>query len=112
MGLVKLYEEKDLVVELQTETVGLIRHCSTVDPIKKLVNVYDILKLTLDIANKFPRTLPDLPECDEGALLYMETLTRELVVYHRLDLPTPEFPRYLQKVQRLFRLYHIPRGKK
>jgi hypothetical protein len=35
----------------------------------------------------------------------------ELTVYHHIDLPSPEFPKYSSKVKRLLQVYTIPRGK-
>ena len=111
MALLRLYKEDKLLAELQGDTVQLIHHCHSMQPIKKLVQCFDILELTLKIAYKFPTVIPDLPQCDEGALRELQLLLGELAVYHHIDLPSPEFPRYNSKVKRLLQVYAIPRGK-
>jgi hypothetical protein len=110
MGIVKLYNENKLIADLQQDTIWMIKHCDTVDPVKKLVTCFDILKLTLDIGNKFPSIVPRMPECDEGALSHLLTLTRELTVYHHKELPNPDFIKYTHKIKRLLLIYGIPKG--
>lgn len=110
MGLVKLHDEKLLLTELKTETVRLIHVCQHVDPIKKLIECHDILKLTFEINEKFPVLPPAPPQCDEPALLHLKMLTRELFVYHRLDFRPPSvFLNYTDKILRLLMVYQIPR---
>jgi tripartite-type tricarboxylate transporter receptor subunit TctC len=75
-----------------------------------LISSYEILDLTLDIQQRFPRVWPDLPECDEAALLELLTFTRELYVFWRLQMPQPDFDRYSQEVKVLLNLFQIPRG--
>jgi len=102
----KLYDEGTLVTALQTETIFLIQNCPEIPPIKKLVECHDILKLTFEIYTKYPA---DPPACDEGALIYLKNLTRELSVYHWAILPKPEFPSYRDKILRLLTVFQVPR---
>lgn len=108
MTVLKLYDENRALTELKTDTIKLIRGCQIIEPIKKLVESHDILELTLEINQKFPTTPPDLPVCDEGALIHLKMVIRELFVYHRLDLPNPEFYHYCEKILRLLNWYQIP----
>jgi hypothetical protein len=107
--VVKLIDEKVLITGLKQDTLQLIRRCDQVEPIKKFVACYDILDLTLEIQHHYPRLLPEVPECDLGALHQLRILTQELLVYHWIDLPNPEFPNYTVKIHNLFRMFKFPR---
>lgn len=106
--LVKLFNEKQLLVDLQAETLIMIRDCHSIEPIKRFVQCYDILRLTWDIQEKHPKPWPDL-ECDESALLYLRTLTQELVICYGPELPRPGFDLFDTNVRRLLRVFGVPR---
>lgn len=106
--LVKLFNEKQLLVDLQAESLILIRTCNSIEPIKRFVQCYDILRLTWDIQEKHPKVWPDL-ECDEAALLYLRTLTRELIIGYGPELPRPGFDSFDTNVRRLLRVFGVPR---
>jgi hypothetical protein len=109
MGLLKLYDEVALLKDLQKDALGIIRSCGQIEPVKKLVESYDILDLTLSIAKEFPVVVTKLPECDLGALLHLRHLTYELGVYWHPYLPRPEFPKYSDKIKKLMVVYQVPR---
>ena len=106
--LVKLWDEKALLVKLKQDTLFLIQNATSMEPIKKLVQCYDILDLTLAIQHHFPTVWPELPECDPDALLQLRILTREIFIYHRADVP-PEFDLYTFKVKQLLRIFQVPK---
>lgn len=108
-NLVKLWDEKTLIANLQDDTLSLIRGCKTIPPIKKLIECYEILDLTLEIQNQFPTVWPDLPICDSDALIHLENLIRELAIYHRAELPHPDFDIYNYKIKHLLRLFQVPK---
>ena len=107
--LVKIFDEKQLLVNLQADTLILIRDCQTIQPIKIFVQCHDILRLTWDIQLKYPREYPEDPECDETALLYLRVLTQELFIGHGAELPKPGFDHYEQNIRRLLRVFRVPK---
>lgn len=111
MKVVRLTNESDLLADLRANTILLINSCQRFEPIKKLVECHEILDLTLGINKKFPRIGPHVPpECDEGALLQLRTLTLELSSFYSSWLPKPDFsPNYVGKVKQLLWLYKVPK---
>jgi hypothetical protein len=107
--IVKLMDEKTILKDLKQDTMGLIRSCYKVEPVKKFVECYDILDLTLQIQEMYPTQFPKIPECDPSALLHLRTLTQELLVFYWIDLPHPDFGKYTIKVQSLLRLFRLPK---
>jgi hypothetical protein len=108
----KLWDEKTLIIGLETETLKLIHSCPQIEPVKKFVEIHDILHMTLMIQEKFPKLWPDLPECDEGALLYLKTLSHEIYVSYWPVLPQPDYDRYAGRLRTLLRVFQIPRETK
>ena len=106
--LVQLYDEKKILAELQSDTVHLIQVCSKIEPIKKFVEVYDILGLTQKVNEKFPPTPPDPPICDRDAMHYMWSITCDLQISWRLELPDPDFYLYRLKLKKLLQLFQVP----
>lgn len=107
--LVKLFDEKLLLVNLQADALILIRDCNSIEPIKKFVECYDILKLTWTIQEKFPREYPAAPECDEPALMHLKRITQELFVCHGPELPRPGFDSFDYNIRRLLVVFRVPR---
>lgn len=107
--LVKLFNEKQLLLNLQADTLILIRDCRSIEPIKKFVECHEILKLTWDIQERFPKVWPEPPECDEHALLHLRFLTQELFVGFSPELPRPGFDLYDKNVRILLRVFGVPR---
>lgn len=104
MGLeiIRLYDEKALMSELSTDTLHLIHATSVVAAIKRLVTAYDIILLNLEIEKKF--SMPE-PPWDVCALQDLNTIRRELVIYHRVDFdPAVLVDKYNSKMGTLIRL--------
>lgn len=108
--LVKLFDERQLLVNMQADTLILIRDCHSIEPIKKFVQCHEILNLTWAIQEKYPRIWPDSPECDESALLHLRILTQELVIGYGAELPRPGFDSFDLNVRRLLRVFGVPKG--
>ena len=106
-----LLSDEDLIHRGIAEMDANARACNQIEPVKKLVESYDILDLTLSIAKEFPVVITKLPECDIGALLHLRHLTFELGVYWHPYLPRPEFPKYSDKIKKLMVVYQVPRQK-
>jgi hypothetical protein len=106
----KLWDEKTLIVGLETDTLKMIRSCPEIDPVKKFLEIHEILHMTLLIQEKFPKIWPDLPECDEGALMHLKTLSHEIYVSFWPVLPQPDYDQYAGRLRTLLRVFQIPRG--
>lgn len=107
--IVRLWDEKLLIGDLKQDTLNLIHGCKAVPPIKKFVECYDILDLTLAIQTKFPTVWPEIPICDADALLHLNTIVRELLIYHGPDIPHPDFDVYTYRVRRLLKIFQVPK---
>ncbi|NDC22539.1 MAG: hypothetical protein EBZ49_00190 [Proteobacteria bacterium] len=109
--IVKLYDEVELLRDLQKDTLILIRHCTNIEPVKRFTECYDILGLTIHISKHFPIVANKPPDCDEAALLHLRRITQELGIFYQQDFPRPLFLGYLHKVIRLLTLYQVPRNR-
>lgn len=108
MTVVHLAHEKRLLLELKDDTVRIIRSCTDIAPIKKLIHCHDIIQLSLDINDRFPAKADTPPLCDVSALSELRKTTSELYVYYGILLPMPDFnPWYVGKVDRLLSLYGL-----
>lgn len=107
--IIKLWDERDLICRLKNDTLLLIHASKTIQPIKKLVEASDILDLTLSINERFPTNPPDLPICDEAALLRLKQISAELYVYHRQEVPPDHLILFDDKVRTLLAVYRLPR---
>ncbi len=102
--MISLYSEPALMKDLAGETLTLIHATSTMDAIKKLVTAYEILNLNLSIMSQF-ELMEGFPPWDICALQDLNTIRRELVVYHRVDFnPSELVERYSSKTGTLIRL--------
>lgn len=111
MGIIRLRDEKDLIIRLKKDTLILIHASPKIEPIKRLVEASDILDLTLDINQRFPTVPPDLPICDEPALMRLREIGIELYLYHRIDIPVQHLELYGDKITALLTLFRLPRYK-
>jgi hypothetical protein len=109
MQLVKLFDEKHLLGLLKADSMGLIRACFDIGAIKKLVQCHDILDLTLEVQERFPKKFPEPPECDQDALLYLKQITQEINVWHGKEVPRPHFDLFDINVRKLLRVFRVPR---
>jgi hypothetical protein len=107
--IVKFLNEMVILTGLKQDTMKLIRACEKVEPVKKFVQCYDIIDLTLQIQEMYPKEFPALPECDQGALLDLRRISQELLVYHWIDLPHPDISHYTLKVNSLLQAFFVPR---
>jgi len=99
--LIKLFDEVKLMRELEGETIAMIHSTSLMDAIKRLINAYDIIRLNLDINERYPSF--DHPTWDNAALNDLKIIYRELAVYHQRDFdPKVMFESYARKMGRLF----------
>lgn len=107
--LIKLWDEKDLILKLKNDTLVLIRNATTIPPVKKLVEANEILDLTQRIMILFPSDFPDPPIGDEGALMRLREIAFELSVLHRFELPVDHTLMFDSKVKTLLKIYRLPK---
>ena len=75
--------EKMIVSKLLTQTIDLIHSTKVIKAIKKLTQAYDILILNQEIIAKYSEK--DKFCWDKAAVQDLNHISRELVVYHRID---------------------------
>jgi hypothetical protein len=104
MNVVKLRDELGLLRELTADTVRLISATNVIPAIKRLLRLYDILALNVDVAERF-RSQHGLMPVDRAAFQDLITLRRELMVYHRGDFhPAAQLINYCAKLTTLLTL--------
>lgn len=97
MQVIKLHDEAALLGNLKFETVSLIHSTIIVDAIKKLIEVYDIIDLNIEIEKRFKNI--ENPFWDAAALNELNKLRRELFLYHRTDFkPLKMFEQYNRSI--------------
>jgi hypothetical protein len=104
-----MWDERTLITRLQVETLKLIHATQSLLPIKRLVEAAEILDLTRDINDRFPVQPPDLPICDEGALIRLDNICSELYVCYRQELPIDMLVLYNNNVRTLLMVYRLPK---
>ncbi len=109
MSIIRLRDEKDLIIRLKRDTLTLIHVSPQIEPIKKLVEASEILDLTLDINQRFPTTPPDIPIGDEPALMRLRQIGIELYLFHRQEIPAQHLELYADKITALLALFRLPR---
>lgn len=108
--LIKLWDEKDLLIKLRSDTLIIVQNCQSIPPIKKLIECHDILDLSIQIIEQFPTQKEDgIPVGDSDALLQLKRLVQEIFVYYPTDVPRPAFDTYEMKVKTLLRIFRLPR---
>lgn len=107
--LIRLWDEKDLIICLKSDALILIHASTAIPPVKKLVEATDILDLTLLLNERFPTEPPDLPVGDECALMRLREISFELYVYHRLELPVDHVVMWDNKIKTLLAIYRLPK---
>lgn len=107
--LIRLWDEKDLIIKLKSDALIIIHAATTIQPVKKLVEATDILDLTLLLNEKYPTAPPDLPVGDEGALLRLREISFELYCYHRNEVPVDHVIMWDGKIKTLLAIYRLPK---
>ena len=84
MQIIQLHDEVAIMKGLKTSTFSLIHHTQIIQPIKKLVEVHDIIELNLIVQQQF-QDYKDAPIWDVPALKDLNKIRCELMVYHNKD---------------------------
>jgi len=90
-------DEKVLVFSLISQTIDLMHCTKTIQAIRKLVQVHDILELNYEIVQKYTKNQG--PVWDLGSINDLEYIGRELFIYHRSDFdPNYKFLYYREEL--------------
>jgi len=84
MQITKLYDEVSLMQNLKVSTFTLIHHTQNIQPIKKLIEVHDIIDLNLAVQQQF-QDYKDAPIWDIPALKDLNHIRCELMVYYHTE---------------------------
>ena len=104
MQITRLYDEVAIMRGLKTSTFALIRYTDEIKPIKKLIEVHDIIDLNLVVQQQF-QDYKDAPIWDIPALKDLNRLRCELMVYHHSEFhPFSMLDRYNSDLIRLFNI--------
>ena len=82
-NIVKLFDEVALLGTLKTKTIDLIHSTINMNAIKKLIVIYDIVDLNLEIEKRF-KDYQDNPPWDISALRELNKIRIELIVFYRV----------------------------
>ena len=85
--LVKLQDEQMLLENLIEDTFQLIKKTKNLNPIKKLIEIHDILSLNASILERFRSSDLTFDEIwlDSSTLKYLNNLRCTLMVFHHTD---------------------------
>lgn len=109
-AVVKLFDEVQMMQELRLDTVKLIHSTASIKPIKKLVEVHELIELNLLIEQRFS-DYKDFPPWDYKVMKDLNLLRSELVVFHRPDFnPADRLDSFSRKMVTLFRLMELRAG--
>ena len=91
-SVVKLYDEQMLLEDLIDDTFALIKRAKNLDPIKKLIEIHDILSLNAALLEKFRSSCLTFDEIwlDTPTLKHVNHLRCELIVYHHDDFTSQQ----------------------
>jgi hypothetical protein len=107
MQIVSLYNEVELMKELGDSTVSLIHKTSSIQPIKKLITIHDMIQVNLTVSEIF-KDHKDAPIWDKSALKEMNLLRAEILVYHHLEFtPFSALQKYNNDIIRFFNVMEL-----
>lgn len=83
----KIRDEKSLMEDLVKDTFSLIRKANNLTPIKKLIEVHDILSININILQRFKNANCSFEEIwlDVPTIKYLNNLRCTLMVYHHTE---------------------------
>lgn len=100
--ILKMFDEVEILKELKDDTITLIHSTSSIKPIKKLIEVHELIDLSLVIESSFS-DYKDSPPLSPTLLKDMNSLRAELVVFHRLEFaPVTKLDAFSAKMVCLF----------
>lgn len=101
--IIYMHNEIDILTKAKNDSITLTHYTVVVPAIKKFINAHDILSMTIHVFENYKTLTPE-------AVLDIDTIQRELLVYHINDVKPPKMlEKYcsdLMKIIRLIRLYN------
>lgn len=85
--VIKIHDEQTLMEDLVCDTFALIRKADNLKPIKKLIEIHDILNINIKILQRFRKadfTFDDV-WVDVPTIKYLNHLRCALMVYHHTE---------------------------
>jgi len=108
--IVKLFDEVVMMGNLRKNTIELIHATLNVSAIKKLITVYDIVDLNLEIEQKF-KEYEDNPPWDIPALRDLNKTRIELILFYRMAFtPLGLVDRYSDNMLSLLKIIQMNRN--
>jgi hypothetical protein len=85
--IVKLQDEQMLLESLMEDTYQLIKKTTNLNPVKKLIEIHDILSLNASLLHKFRSSDLTFDEIwlDPATIKHLNTLRCTLMVFHHMD---------------------------
>jgi hypothetical protein len=85
--IVKLQDEQMLLEDLMDDTFQLIKRATNLNPVKKLIEIHDILSLNASLLHRFRSSELTFDEVwlDTATLKHLNNLRCTLMVFHHTD---------------------------
>lgn len=85
--IVKLQDEQMLLEDLMDDTFQLIKRATNLNPVKKLIEIHDILSLNASLLHRFRSSEITFDEVwlDTATLKHINNLRCTLMVFHHTD---------------------------
>jgi len=85
--IVKLFDEQMLMNDLTRDTFDLIKKSKSINAVKILIEIYDVLNLNASVLQKFKDSQLTFDEIwlDPSTLKHLNRLRCELMAFHHLD---------------------------
>jgi len=85
--VIKIHDEQSLMENLVRDTFALIRKADNLKPIKKLIEIHDILSININILQRFKKADCTFDEIwlDVPTVKYLNHLRCSLMVYHHTE---------------------------
>jgi len=83
-GIIRLHDEVGMMKKLMQDSITLTRFTNITKPMKKLIEIHDLIELNLAVQSMF-KDHKDAPIWDVSALKEMNINRCELMVYYHND---------------------------
>jgi hypothetical protein len=112
MQIVRIYDEVKLMEGLLGSTISMMHNTTSIQPIKKLVAIHDIIDLNLTVSKTFTEHKDD-PIWDKSTLKEMNILRAELFVYYYSEFkPFSSLQRYNNDIIKFFNVMALRESNK
>jgi len=84
MQIISIHDEKGMMEKARSDSITLIQHTSTIQPIKIIIEIHDLIDLNLKIEQSF-KCLEGEPIWDISALKEINRNRCEIMVFHHAN---------------------------